>query len=439
MDARVSSTGAHGSRSGKRRSRLPAINGSGGDHTAIYYFLNDVFQGPSRAEFKAAIDDPFYEPQDRLLLKKGGRVTAHAHVTHRVMRFGSLELPVAGLGWLGTLPHCRGMGQAAKLLAAAEGHMLQTGAMLGVLRTDIPHFFRRSGWALCGRHSYSRANARAVLGELLDRGLCRRRRKRLQIRPWRRWEQDALMRIYRENLDGSHGSLLRTEAYWKWLIRRQAYDQIFVALDGPDLLDLEEITTKIVGYAVTWGEQIVELMAAPRRQKVLAELLARSCRDAIEHDRQDVLLHAPPRSRMHKVLRSAGGVHHHHEADDGEVQMVRLLAPLQLLRRMCGEFHRRAVEAELSLPLELGLAVEGKKYNLKISPSGAKAVSRRVGRDFLRLNVADFTRLLLGQMDWDRALDEGRLQASTPEAGHIGRVLFPPLPLWRPPFDDLMA
>ena len=428
----------HGPAGRRRRVRLPVIPAAGGDHMAIYRFLESVFQGPTRAEFKASIEDPFYEPRDRLLLRRGSRIIAHVHLTHRVMHFGPLLLPVAGLGHLATLPECRGQGLGSHLLAAAEKQMAQDGAVVGLLRTSIPHFFRHTGWALCGRHSHSRAGARAVLARLIDRGLPRRRR-RFHIRPWRRWEQDALMRIYNQNLHDTHGPLERAEAYWKWLIRRQAYDQIYVALDGPELLELGEISTHIVGYAVTHGEQIVELFCAPNRRKVAAELLARCCGDAIEHDRHNVLLHAGARTHLHKVFQEAGGQRRWRESDQGQVHMARLLDPLKLLRLLCEEFHRRAEESGLSRPLEFGLLADGKKYQLDITRDGVRAVSRRIGRSYVRLNVADFTRLLLGQLDWDQALSDGRLEVSTALARAAGRVLFPRLPLWRPPLDDLPA
>jgi predicted N-acetyltransferase YhbS len=416
------------------------VPAGGADHAAVYYFLKAIFQGPTRNEFKASLEDPFYEPHDRLLVRQGSQIAGHVHLTHRVMQFGAEQLPVAGLGWLATSPGCRARGLGNRLLSVAERHMAQHGALAGFLRTTIPHFFRRTGWAVCGRHSYSRADARAVLARLLDRGLIRRRRRRrLKIRPWRRWEQAALVRIYNQNLPRTCGPLERTEAYWGWLVRRQAYDQIYVALDGPELLELEEINTRIVGYAVSKGEKILELFSAPDRRKAMAELLARTCSDAIEHDRQTVLLHAPPGSPLHQVFRAAGGFRHNHETDRGEVFMARLLAPLKLLRRLCGEFARRAEEAGLPRPLELGLLVEGKKYQLEVTRQGARAVSRRLGRSYVRLNVADFTRLLLGQIDWPRALSEGRVEVSTGLAREAGPVLFPRLPLWRPPLDDLLA
>ncbi len=398
-----------------------------------------MFQGPSREEFKASLEDPFYEPSDRMLIRHGNRITGHVHIADRTMQFGPLQLPVAILGWLTTSPECRNKGHGTHLLRAAEKQMARSGALVGWLRTSIPHFFRPTGWALCGRHSYSRADARAILARLIDRGLRRRSRPRFQIRPWRQWELAALVRIYNQNLPNSYGALERTDSYWKWLMRRQAYDQFYVALDGPELLELGEISTRIVGYAVTCGEAVVELATSPDRRKAAAELLGRCCGDAIEHNRHGVLMHAPPTRSIHKLFCSAGGQRYHRAWGDGEVFMARLLDPLKLLRRLGGEFCRRVEAAGLALPVELGLAVERKKYHLEVAASGVKVLSRRLGRSYLRLNVADFTRLVLGQLDWDAAIAEGRVEASTAVAREVGPVLFPPLPLWRPPLDDLQA
>jgi hypothetical protein len=116
--------------------------------------------------------------------------------------------------------------------------------------------------------------------------------------------------------------------------------------------------------------------------------------------------------------------------------MARLLNPLGLLKMLCGVFVQRAAEAGLAQPLELGLLVDGRKYQIEISGRG-RAMADTLGRSYLRLNVADFTRLVLGQLDWERALEEGRVVPSTGLAGDAGRVLFPPLPFWRPLLDDL--
>ena len=119
-----------------------------------------------------------------------------------------------------------------------------------------------------------------------------------------------------------------------------------MALDGPQQLELGEISTRIVGYAVTRGEQILELMAAPDCPRAAVELLARCCGDAIEHDRHCVLLHAPPWSPLFEIFDEAGGCGPPRAAER-EVYMMRLLDPLELLRRLCDQFEQRATAAHL--------------------------------------------------------------------------------------------
>jgi predicted N-acetyltransferase YhbS len=450
-------------RAAPRRLRLPVVRGGVGDHATIYYFLQAVFQGPSPAEFHASLEDPFYEPFDRLLLRQKRRIVAHAHVTHRTMHFGQVRIPAAGLSWLGVSPEHRGQGLATHLLRAAESRMEIDGALVGMLRSSIPHFFRRTGWALCGQASYRRANPHAILARLLDRGTVPRPRRRWHIRPWLQWEHSALLRIYNQNVsrpqlrvaaglesgptyrrplnaDGTaYGPLERSAAYWQWLLNRHGYDQVYVALEGPEQLELGEISTRVVGYVVIRGERILELMTAPERPRAAAELLARSAGDAIEHGRHCVLLDAPPSCPLLEVFDAAEGCGPPRTPEHGEVSMMRLLNPLKLLRRLCGEFDRRASAAGLPRPLELGLLVDGRKYQIELGREGAGATAEHVGRSYLRLNVADFTRLVLGQLDWEAALVEGRLECSTALAAEAGRALFPPLPFWRPPWDDLPA
>ena len=284
----------------------------------------------SLAGFKASVGDPFYEPRDRLLLKRAGRVIAHVHLTHRVMQFGPLQIPVAGLKWLAIAPESRGRGLGSHLLAAAEKQARDDGAVVGLLRTTIPYFFRKTGWALCGQPCSSTAGAHSVLARLLEEGMrhpSRHPHRRLHIRPWRRWEEGALVRIYRQNLPGMYGPPDRTPAYWQWLLRRHAYDEIYVALDGPDLWDLKEARTPIVGYAVLKGHRIIELMTAPGRRKAAAELLAHACGDAIECDYHSVAMCAPPDSLWHDLFVPPGSDHRVLEAEGGEVCMAQDLGP----------------------------------------------------------------------------------------------------------------
>ncbi len=408
-----------------------------GDYPAIYHFLTSVFQGPSPAEFKASLDDPFCEPQDRLLIKHESRIVAHAHVTHRTLHLGSLPVSVAGLHWLGTAPAVRGQGLGLDLLDAVEKRMADDGALVGLLSTSIPHFFRRSGWALCGRYCRSWAGARDVLAALSARGLHHGVRRRLNIRPWRRMERGALSRIYNQNLTGTFGRIERSEAYWDWLLSRKAFDQLFVALDGPDMLELEETRTPIVGYAVTRGDQVVELFTAPGEKRADVQLLARACSEIIEQGHQSVMLHSAQSDRLHRLLRIAAGSTDCSEMAGRKMYMARLLDPVKLLRKQAAELCNRAAKAELPRSFELGLWVDGKKYRLSISRQDARIAAGSIGRSYIKMNVADFTRMVLGHLQWREALASHRLQPSTKLAVQAGRALFPRVRFWRPPLDDL--
>ncbi len=197
--------------------QLHLATGRSGDHASIYHMLLAVFQGPSRDEFYAQTEDPFYEPHDRLLVKRGYRVLSHLHLIRRTMRFGQVAVPVSGVHWLGTLPEFRGEGFGLRLVHEAEKRMAEDGTLVGVVRTAVPRFFQKAGWSLCGRHCYSQAKAREVLARLQGEH-SGRLAKPLSIRLWRHVEMPALMRIYQQNTQYAHGPLERTEAYWRWLV-----------------------------------------------------------------------------------------------------------------------------------------------------------------------------------------------------------------------------
>ena len=151
--------------------RWPRVVPAGaGDHAAIHQLLLSVFHGPPRDAFYASLDDPYYEPHNRLLIKRGTQIISHLQLTKRVMHFGPLRLAVDGVGWLGTLPEFRRHGLAGQLMRTAERVIERDGAVLGYLSTAIPRFFRPSGWAVCGRHSHARADCRELLAQLSARG-----------------------------------------------------------------------------------------------------------------------------------------------------------------------------------------------------------------------------------------------------------------------------
>ncbi len=424
------------------------IEATASDHAAIYQTLLDVFQGPSAAEFAAQQEDPLYEPADRLIVKQDDRVAAHLQLTHRTWCFGAARIPVAGVHWLCTLPEMRGRGHAHALLAAADEKMASSGTALGLLRTDIPHFYHRSGWAVCGRHSYTRAGARKILAQLSAQKSpsLMRKERRLNIRHWRQMELGALMRIYQDSVRELYGPLERTEEHWRWLIGRRAYHQILVALDGERKGEPsgevqegadDEVGGTIVGYAITKGAQILELMTLADHETAAQQLVARVCGDAIERDDHTMIYHGPPTDPLHETLVMAGGSWHHHEACQREVFMTRLLDPGQTLRQLEPELRQRAADAALKLPIELGLLIDADKYLLTLSEDSLEVTSGRLGRSYIACTWPEFTRMVLGHYDIEQIVDEGRLQASPQISEEVARALFRRVPHWRPPLDDL--
>src|SRR5215204_3046968 len=57
-----------------------------GDHGLIHRLLLSVFHGPSAAEFHAQLDEPGYEPADRLVVKDGEQVAAHLRLARQTIQ-----------------------------------------------------------------------------------------------------------------------------------------------------------------------------------------------------------------------------------------------------------------------------------------------------------------------------------------------------------------
>lgn len=414
-----------------------------GEHVVARQLLAGMLRAPSQAEFQAQLDDPFYEPTDRLFCKVNDVPVGHVRLVKREMRFGSAVLPVTMLSDLLVLPEFRCQGCGAALLLESEKEMAAEGALLGMLRTNQPQFFLQRGWCVWTRHSFSLAGAREILSRLLqneqtpDEDLDCPIRK-YNIRLWRHIEQASLIQLYERNTHTSFGALIRTEAYWQWLLGRHAFDRIYVAIHGPDRFELDGVPT-IVGYAVMKNGRILELMTASEHTAAAEQLMARACADAIEQDAHYVRLDAPVGDPLHHVVAQAGGELGYHEALHGEVCLVKLFDVHRLVVLLGEQFIQHARNAGLTLPLELGLHIDGLRHTLELRPRSIKLKAGRSCRSYLECSLAVLTQLLLGHLDVKVAVESRRITASTRVAVEMACVVFPKLPLWRPPWDELPA
>jgi predicted acetyltransferase len=421
--------------------------------------LLSVFHGPSPAEFHAQLDEPGYEPSDRLLVKEGEQLAAHVRLARQTIQLGSMTVPACRFMDLATGPEYRSRGLATALLAAAERAAAERGALVALTRTRVPALFARLGWTVCGRHLFSTAAPRAVLAELSnspDESDDASRAmpffvaplQTLTVRPLRRIELPAVVRLYEQNLAGRFGWPIRSEAYWEWLLARGACDRLYIAATEPDSGDLPTLLNSIVGYAFVRQFRVAELVTAPNRQDVARHLLARVCADVVEQDGWQVRFDGPADHFLHELLHAAAGEFTDSREIGGEVFMAKLLDPLAVLRRHASDLAARAKAAQLRRPFELGLELRSgsrgedgvvERYRLKFGRRSTQITTGGPARHCIAVRYGDLAALVLGDMSAQEMAAAKRLKASSRKALLMAGAVFPGGAWWHPPLDDLLA
>jgi predicted N-acetyltransferase YhbS len=435
-----------------------------GDHLPIHRLLLEAFHGPSASEFHAQLDEPGYDPADRLLVKVGDTVAAHVRTIRRQIRIGSVVFPVVRLMDLATAREHRNRGLATELVLAAEQQSRERGDLLALTRTCAPQLFTRQGWAVAGRHVFSTAGSRQVLAQLqaTSEGVIRNRelaapytplqstKPAILVRPLRRIELNEVMRLYQTSL-APWGTPLRSPEYWEWLLNRGSCDRIYVAIEGHNAEAMSHEPKRLCGAMFVREARVVELLVESGRTDVAEHLIARVCSDASELDFWQVRLDAPTGDPMHGLFAAAGGRLHEAEEVGGEVFMAKLLAPVVALETLGEQFVTRLREAEMQSSAELGLeltrgvptrpgqVVESARLLLRFSEQGVSVERGATGRSYLSLRRRDLAPLLLGHRPLEKWIEMGQIRASSKTAKQLGAALFPQLPWWRPPLDDLLA
>ncbi len=417
------------------------------DHAAIEQFLCARMRQVSSREFCHQLEEPWYVPGDRLLLKKQKQIIGHISLHWRTMFFGRSQWTICRVGRLSLLPEFYSYGLAEEILRSAEQVMSQQHALFGVGDLEDLETFPDGLWIPCGEHVMSEADPRDILAEFRVRDESmkpqsllpdfRRRRKKISVRHWRQVELPALMRIYQSNAHSGFGYLERSEVYWRWLVNRHAFDQIMVAIEGHDRSGPEGRDCSIVGYAVVHAHQILEMLVQPGHPTASRQLLSRICADAIERDRNSVSLHASFDEPMHAIITAANGPSPSNRALVRKRVMVCVPRHDVLVHSLGPELCHRAASAEIALPIEIGLVINERHYQLSLSDRRAKLISGKIGENHLICSRKTWVRLLLGSVDASSALLAEKLTASTPSARRYAEVLFPAVPLWHSPWADL--
>jgi predicted N-acetyltransferase YhbS len=401
--------------------------GTEADHEAVYQTLLHVFHGPDREAYLGALSDPSYRPEQRLLVKVDGRLVSHVHLTERLIRYGSVELPMNGVMWVGTLPEYRGMGFAQNLMRLADDRARETGAAVQALTTGMPQFYRPLGWGVCGRQTFGQILSRN-LPQVSD-GLIEGRSGVWQVRPWRQVELNDLMALYELQYAGTTGAVVRSEDYWRWIIGRKYAHVIWVACQGET----------VRGYAFVKDHKILELASHPAHPQALKALLGRIRAEALERAYPEVIVHAPVDHPVLEAFRGSSGKVTDQEEYEGTASMYHIPNIERFLTLILPELARRAEEAGSPLPLELGLTVGDRRWLLHIDGKRSRVEPDKLSRRHLTLSPSSLVRLLMGHTGIERAATEEGFESSTGTALDAARILFPVRPIWRSPLDSATA
>jgi hypothetical protein len=413
------------------------VAGHAGDHALVHALLRAVNQSPSHEDFVTWLDEPSYEPSDRLLFKHGDRILAHLHLLHRTAWFDGLKLPVGGAQDLAVLPEYAHNGYEQELIAAAERSLRASGAVVSLVRTERPEPFRACGWLDVRGQGFSEVSISDILAQLTARAPSRPRRARgLRIRRWRHFELDAVRAVYSAAAACWWGPIYRPEQYWRWLVGRKAHSELIVAVDGADEWQDVESHPHIVGYAVTSRARIVELCCLPEYVRAAPRLLVRACQDAIERDHHMLSLHAPAGDPLHEIIVTAGGSWRSEDRTGGTM-MVKLLDSAGWVEAIYPILRRRAKGAGLPRPLALAFDVGHDQYRLVLTRRSSRLVADEVAKVDIRCDPGTFCAMLVGNLNVTAACGAGRLEAADDDTLHRLAVLFPPALFWQSQFDAL--
>lgn len=411
------------------------------EHHAVGQFLMAMVPGLTHAAFQCQLDDPFYEPRDRLLCRVREELIGHLLLQSRELHFDGVVFPASVLTELIVSQPYRGRGVAVELVGQAEQMLVADGTVMGLTRSRRPQFWLRHGWVPWSRHSYSSASAREILAQLRGSPTSRQAEASapMTIRPFRHIELAGLMRLYTEQARTACGAFERSEAYWNWLIARHGFDAIYVALHGPHRFHLERGADSMVGYAATRQGRIIELVTSTGHPEAAEALVSRICADAIEQDGQFVRLDAPVAHPLHMQIARAGGELGYHESLNGDVSLAKILHWPAFMRQLGGLLSRRLVAADRPPFTELPVQIGSSHFLLEVQPDRVELQPLDAGRPAVSGSESAWTQLVLGHLELGTAIKLGRLLSHSTAATELLSVLFPQVSLWRPPWDEIAS
>ncbi len=417
------------------------VAGNAGDHALVLQLLIQAYQSDVGEDFQSRLDDPGYEPSDRVLLVRSGDLIGHVQISKHIGWFQQQRCAVAKFQDFVTLPEYRGSNYDRSLLKVSEETAAREGAIVGFVRTDQPDWFRRQGWSVCRGQGHTQASTHSILSHFdAQWAIPRRKRSSLEVRSWRHFEADSLRSLYHQLCPNMWGSLQRSEQTWQWLLGRKAHDQILIAVKRSGKAPTAPHAGQaphIVGYAITRDAAIVEMFTLPGYPAAASQLVARACRDAIDRDHRFLSLHTPAADPMHELLVTAGGSWNSDSEANGGVGMMKLLAPQRWVERMYPIFHQRTREAGISTSQQIEFCMEEHSQQFVLTRRSARLEPTASPDPTVRCSWHAFQNLLLSNRRFSEADGQEPLIVQQPETLGTLAALFSPKLLWQSPLEQL--
>ena len=414
------------------------VSGHAGDHALVHALLRAANQAPSYEDFVTWLDEPTYEPTDRLLVKHGERIVAHVQLLARTAWFDGVQVPIAGVQDLAVLPEYAQAGYELSLIDAAEHVMRQSQAVVAVDADNSRRTIPRRGLDRRPRpRPFRSRHQRLARPSGGSAGPTPRRLRGLRIRRWRHVELEAVRTVYSAVAAHQWGALYRSDAYWQWLIGRNAHTDLIVAVDGDDERDEHESPSRMVGYVVMHGPQVLELFCLPEFARTAPRLLVRACQDSIERDHHALAMHTPASDPLHELVVTAGGTWRAKDRAAGASLLVKLLDPARWIEAIYPLLRRRAKRSGLVRPLQLCFDTGDEQFRMVITRRSSRLVADEAMHADVHCDRTTFAALLLGNLNIAKARAAGRLTVTDDETLRRLSALFPPSLFWQSQFDSL--
>ncbi|RCS40480.1 hypothetical protein DTL42_24200 [Bremerella cremea] len=433
---------AHASSSRGDAARFRLTSSQEGEQFAILQLMKHCLFPYDENEFHSQQERPDYDPRERLTFRLGRQIVGHIRcVPQQIWHSGSL-VPYLRVSEFVLAPEHVDMTNVGAFFQCLDESFYHYGGVFMMHRTSAAMAQRlaRFGWVTLSNRFRSTAATEpflvSVRGESQSEAFppTSRKEEGLWIRLMRQVEADALVSLYEKSFRANQVGTPRSAAMWNWLLRRKAFDALYVAIRGGNKLALDDAIERIAGYAIVKDQQILEVVSQPQEEGVKVPLINRICSDLYEANQREFHLEAPAVDSVHSILRQVPSTKN---SPPGEEILVRMPNPVQHLAEFCQVLHQRAVARNLELPLDLGLMIDGEKYCVHLGKRKASLTDGRLGRSYLELSSGQLVRLLLGDLLLPSLVESGQLHASTQIALNTATQLFDYDPPWFPAADVL--